>query len=297
MKKSIVIALSVVILLIITVGVVGLGSKKADCSKIEDSQLKKRCHLFNLLNSYGLVSDYDKFIKQKPYEKTKPKYFTSSFRDEAIDEDKDGRFDVLKIYAGVNISEAGDYQIESWLYDDNKQPFYHFEKTESLISGLGDAVIEIPSQKIREKKLSGNLKIEYVRLLKNEKTLETIQPEYYTTPYGYDDFSALLPDLVIKNVEEKDGKLKVIVANEGKKHAFVIFVDLKVGNDFVYGKRNPNQLTLLKAGDKHEFSIDLPNAKEFTVVVDPDNFVDESNETNNEYKIKLDQLSEATNIS
>ena len=282
MKKSIVIALSVVILLIITIGVVGLGSKKTDCSKIEDSQIKKRCYLFNLLNSYGFATDYDKFMNQKPYEKPKPKYSTNNFRDEAIDEDKDGRFDVLKIYVGVNISDAGYYQIESWLYDDNKQPFYHFEKTETFANGLSDAVIEIPSQIIREKKLSGNLKIEYVRLLKNEKTLETIQPEYYTTPYGYDDFSALLPDLVIKKAEIKDGKLQVVVENIGKKHAFNVAVDLKVDNNFVFGQQNRNRVNLMKPDDKHEFLIDIPSAKEFIVVVDPTNFVDESNETNNE---------------
>lgn len=286
MKKIIAIVLSVFLLLIIAVGVVGLGSKKADCSKIEDAKIKQRCHLFNLLNSYGLVADYDKFMKQKPYEKPKPKYFTNSFRDEAIDEDKDGKFDVLKIYAGVNIEEAGDYQIESWVYDDNKQPFYHFEKTESLQSGLNEAIIEVPSQKIYEKKLFGNLKIEYVRLSKNDKQIEIISPDYYTTPYGYDDFSALLPDLVIKKAEVKDGKIKVVIANEGKKPAFAVFVDLKVGNDLVFGKQNPNQLSLMKVGDEREFTMNTPSSSEFTIVVDPNNFVDESNEENNIYILR-----------
>ena len=35
--------------------------------------------------------------------------------------------------------------------------------------------------------------------------------------------------------------------------------------------------------DKKEFVIKAPDAKEFSVIVDPENFVDESNETNNAY--------------
>lgn len=285
MKKIIAIVLSVILLLIIAVGVVGLGSKKADCSKIEDTKIKQRCHLFNLLNSYGLVSDYDKFMKQKPYEKPKPKYFTSSFRDGAIDEDKDGKFDVLKIYAGVNMEESGDYQIESWVYDDSKQPFYHFEKIESFAKGLNDAVIEIPSQRIYEKKLFGSLKVEYVRLSKNDKQIEIISPDYYTAPYEYDDFSALLPDLIIKSAEKKGNELVVVIENAGKKPAFNIFVDLMVDGNLVYDKQNRNSVVLLKQGDKKEFVMPAPNADKYSVIVDPKNFVDESNETNNEMLI------------
>ena len=285
MKKSIVIALSVVILLIITVGVVGLGSKKADCSKIEDSQLKKRCNLFKLLSSYGLVTDYDKFMSQNPYEKPKEMYFTNTFRDEAVDLDGDGKFDLVRIYVGLNTTEPGDYEVESIIFDDKNMPIDYFKGTQKLKQGFNEFIVNVSSQKIYEKRVFGYLKLEHVSLFKGGKQLEIIAPKYETTTYRYDDFSALLPDLVIKKAEIKDGKLQVVVENIGKKHAFNVAVDLKVDNNFVFGQQNSNRVNLMKSGDKHEFSIDIPSAKEFIVVVDPTNFVDESNETNNEMLI------------
>lgn len=285
MKKSIVITISVVFLLIIVIGAVGLGSKKVDCSAIEDAKQKNRCHLYNLLNSYGLTKDYNEFMKKKPYENPQPKYFTKKFKDEAIDKDNDGKFDALRIYAEVNINEPGDYVIETWLHDDNSNPFYKFEELMSLKKGLNEAVIEIPSQMVYEKKLLGSLKVPYIRLFKDGKQLESITVDYFTTPYGYDDFSVVLPDLIIKSTEKKGNELVVVIENAGKKPAFNIFVDLIVNGNLVYDKQNRNSVVLLKQGDKKEFVMPAPNADEYSVIVDPKNFVDESNETNNELLI------------
>ena len=285
MKKIVGITLAVILLIIIAVGVIGLGSKKADCSGIFDQKTRNRCHLYNLLNSYGLANDYEAFMKSKPYEKPTPKYFTMQFRDEAIDQDNDGKFDVLIIYAGVNVDETGDYSVESWLHDDNQIPFYKFDEMMPLQKGSNEAAIKVSSQRVYEKKLMGSLKVPYVMLFKDGKQLESVSVDYYTRPYNYNDFSVELPDLVVKKAEIKDGKLQVVVENIGKKHAFNVAVDLKVGNEFVFGQQNRNRVNLMKPGDKHEFSIYISSAKEFTVVVDPDNFVDESDETNNEMLI------------
>ncbi|MEK6869796.1 MAG: CARDB domain-containing protein, partial [Nanoarchaeota archaeon] len=210
---------------------------------------------------------------------------TMKFRDEAIDKDEDGKFDALRIYAEVNIDDPGNYVIETWLHDDNNVPFYKFEEPMQLQKGLNEAVIEIPSKMIYDKKLIGSLKVPYIRLFKDGKQLGSVTTEYYTNPYKYNDFSVELPDLIITSVEKKDNKLLVVVENSGKKHAFNVAVDLKVGNDFVFGQQNRNRVSLMKIGDKHEFSIDIPSAKEFIIVADPTNFVDESNETNNEMLI------------
>ena len=155
-----------------------------------------------------------------------------------------------------------------------------------LQKGLNDAFIEIPSNIVYEKKLIGSLKVPYVRLFKDGKQLESVTTEYYTNPYKYDDFYAELPDLIITSVEKKDNKLLVVVENSGKKHAFNVAVDLKVDNNFIFGQQNRNRVSLMKIGDKHEFSIDIPSAKEFIVVADPTNFVEESNEDNNIYVVK-----------
>ena len=285
MKKIIVIALLVAFILLIAAIAIGISSKKADCSGISDQKTRNRCHLYNLLNSYGLAKDYETFMKSKPYEKPQPKYFTKKFRDEAIDKDNDGKFDALRIYAEVNVNEAGDYVIETWLHDDNSKPFYKFEESMPLKKGMNEAVIEIPSQMIREKKLLGSLKVPYIRLFKDGKQLESVSVEYYTNFYEYDDFSAELPDLVIKSVDKKDNNLLVTIENVGRKHAFNVFVDLIVDGNLVYDKQNRNSVVLLKQGDKKEFIIPIPNADKYSVIVDPDNFVDESNENNNEMPV------------
>ena len=285
MKKSVVIVISAVFLFIVVVGVVGIGSKKANCFGISDQKTRNRCHLYNLLSSYGLAKDYDKFMETKPYEKPAPKFFTMQFRDEAIDKDNDGKFDALRIYAEVNVNEPGDYVIETWLHDDNSKPFYKFEESMPLKKGMNEAVIEIPSQVIYEKKLLGSLKVPYIRLFKDGKQLESITVDYFTTPYGYDDFSALLPDLVIKSAEKKGDTLQVTIANVGSKHAFAVFIDLISEGREIIGKANPYQVSLMKVGDEKTFNIDLKGQNVDAVIVDPWNKVDESDETNNEMLI------------
>jgi hypothetical protein len=155
----------------------------------------------HLLNLTLFKFPYVEPVKRQEAEKKK--YFTGVFRDEAIDNDNDGKFDSLKIYSGVNVEEYGNYKVESRIYDDKDQHIYFFEGNQQLSKGFNEIIVEIPSQKIYEHKVFGYLKLGYISLLKDGKQLEIISPEYESTPYGYDDFSALLPDLVIKNVVKK----------------------------------------------------------------------------------------------
>ena len=286
MKKIIAITLSVILLLIIAVGVASLGSKKVDCSGISDQKTRNRCHLYNLLSSYGLAKDYETFMKTKPYEKPAPKYYTMKFRDEAIDKDEDGKFDTLRIYAEVNINEPGDYVVETWLHDDNNMPFYKFEEAMQLQKGLNEAVIEVPSKIVYEKKLIGSLKVPYIRLFKDGKQLESVTTEYYTNPYKYDDFYAELPDLIIKSAEKEGDILQVTIANVGNKHAFSVFIDLISEGQEIIGKANPYQANLMKIGDEKTFNIDLKGQNVDAVIVDLGNKVDESNEENNIYILR-----------
>ena len=285
MKKSVVIAISVVFLLIIVIGVVGVGSKKVDCSGIEDAKQKNRCHLYNLLNSYGFVNDYDEFMKKKPYERPAPKYFTQQFRDESIDSDNDGKFEAVRIYAGVNVEDAGEYGIQARVYDDKNVHIYYFEGKQQLNKGLNELVVEVTSQKIYEHKVFGYLKLMPIILFKDGKQLEVISPEWQSTPYGYDDFSAILPDLIIKSTEKKGNDVIVTIENAGKKPAFTVFVDFLVDGKLHFDKTNQNSVVLLKPGEQKQFTMTAPNANEYSVIVDPWNKVDESDETNNELLI------------
>ena len=285
MKKTVVIITLVIFSIIFIAGVVGVSSKKVDCSGIADSKQKNRCHLYNLLSSYGFAKDYNQFINSKPYERPKPKYFTMQFRDEAIDNDHDGKFDVLRIYMGINASEAGNYEFESWIYDDKNAPFEHTEKTIPLESGLNEIFIEIPSQRIYEHKISGPLNINYLSLSKEGKQLESASPKSETNGYDFSQFSAILPDLIIKSVEKKGNDVIVIVINIGKKPAFSVFVDFLVNDSLYFGKTNQNSVVLMKPGDEKQFTMTAPNTDNYSIIVDPWNKVDESNETNNEMLI------------
>lgn len=286
MKKSIVIAISGVFLLIVVISVVGFGSKRADCSAIEDSKQKNRCHLYNLLNSYGFDNDYDEFMNKKPYEKPQPKYFTQQFRDEAIDSNNDGKFEAVRIYVGVNVEESGEYGIQARVYDDKNVHVYYFEGKQQLNKGLNELVVEVPSQKMYEHKVFGYLKLMPIILFKDGKQLEVISPEWESTPYGYDDFSAILPDLIIKSAEKKGDDVIVMIENAGKKPAFTVFVDFLVDGSLHFDKTNQNSVVLLKPGEQKQFTMAAPNANEYSVIVDPWNKVDESNESNNVKEIQ-----------
>jgi hypothetical protein len=61
----------------------------------------------------------------------------------------------------------------------------------------------------------------------------------------------------------------------------VIFVDLLADGQEVFGKANPYQVSLMKINDEKTFNIGLKGKKVDAVIVDPNNFVDESYETNN----------------
>jgi len=95
----------------------------------------------------------------------------------------------------------------------------------------------------------------------------------------------VLPDLIIKSAEKKGNDVIVTIENIGKKPAFSVFVDFLVDGNPYFDKRNQNSIVLLKPGEQKQFTMTSPNVERYSVVVDPWNRVDESNETNNEMLI------------
>ena len=237
-------------------------------------------HLLNLtLFKFPYV---EPAIKQAPEKK---KYFTGKFRDEAIDSNNDGKFEAVRIYAEVNVEEAGEYGIQARVYDDKNVHVYYFEGKQQLNNGVNELVLDVPDQKMYEHKVFGYLKLMPLILFKDGKQLEVVSPDWQSTSYGYDDFSAMMPDLVVKSAVKSGDTLQVTIANVGNKHAFAVFIDLISDGQEIIGKANPYQANLMKIGDEKTFNIDLKGKKVDAVIVDPWNKVDESNEDNNQYSL------------
>lgn len=312
MKKRVISALAIFLILALIAGVLAVGVKRADCTRVEANK-KIRCLIYNLLTGYGHETDYEKFVdnnnlgeerrvwlsndtfiwkgkKYKQYESgiVAPHYdvFTGNFHEDATDTDGNGKYNLIRFNVEVNVTNSGTYLLESTLLDQDNAPITMIESEQNLQAGLNDFIIEIPSQTLYEHKIAGSLTFPGFSLTKEGKLVGNTAEHYNSIPYDYSDFDALLPDLTIKDIEIRDDKLIIIISNDGKKAAFNVAVDIEINGSLVYGKQNRNRKALLDAGDKHEFLTDLPS-EDFAVVVDPDNFVDESDEKNNEFAVRM----------
>lgn len=221
------------------------------------------------------------------------KSYITDFSDDGIDADSDNQYDILRINANTQILEDNEYSMLLALYDLFGNIVEIKNASNFLNAGNNIIPLDINGSRIYDKKFNGPFIVKYVELYGNNTLIDKINDAYVTGNYNFNDFDKPnLPDLRA-NISVSGGyhyginnaAINITFENIGNKHAFNIFTDIFDNASF----SQSNRLNVLNADSKTKYQIDFSNISDFEIsaIVDLQDFVEESNESNNAEKIVI----------
>ncbi|RLF35985.1 MAG: hypothetical protein DRN03_04260, partial [Thermoplasmata archaeon] len=117
--------------------------------------------------------------------------FTGVYSDYGLDTDGDGLYNYLVIEVGVNITNAGIYSIEGWLYDSDQNYIIWANNSTYLDVGSQLVTLDFDGIIIYRHGVDGPYNLSYIALYDENGTLIDAQTDAYVTfPYNYSDFSS-----------------------------------------------------------------------------------------------------------
>ena len=219
--------------------------------------------------------DYEDFAKTSYI-----KNISSSY----LDIDADNLIDYLIIDFTINSKEASTYGIYYDLYDEFGNFAASIAKTQSLGTGVGIISTNITGQDLYKTRINGPYLITTARLDKLHETVDTLYYPYLTEISSYSDFERPpLPDFNIKTSVYYDGLanlINVTVTNTGEVPAFNIFVDV-FDNESYSDKQSHSVLNPAESYIFNFIANNTENNSIFIAIVDFDNLITESDETDN----------------
>ena len=214
------------------------------------------------------------------------------FADSGIDSDLNNKFDSLKINLTLAVANDGYYTYVLALYD----LFGNIVqiKNESVLLVAGNRTIShsFNGSGIYNKKLNGPFAVKYAELYQNGSLIDKISDAYTTKSYNFNDFESNLPDL-IADISASDGyhygignvTINFTFKNAGNRPAFNVFTSIFDNKTF----SKANKTNIIAANSKISHQVNFTNISDFEInsFVDLQDFVDESNESNNAKKITI----------
>jgi len=209
--------------------------------------------------------------------------YISSFADEGVDMDGNGKFDSLNINAAVSAFSAGNHILTAALYDLFGALVEIKNLSVNLDTGNNTIPLQFSGTNINEKKTNGPFVVKNIELYENGELADKLTDAYTTKNYNFNDFdNPELPDLAV-DIIASDGienlKINITLSNIGKKHAFNANIDIFGNNSF----SKSNKAGILDKNSKITYQLNFANASDFEInaVADQQNIVEESNESNN----------------
>ena len=150
----------------------------------------------DMLDAYTTsVYNYTDF-QTLPIQPAPPAAFTGDYADYGTDTDGDGLYDFLTIDVGVNVTTAGNYSLDGWLYDANGSEIVWAYNDAYLDVGVRSVLLNFGGMQIRKHRVDGPFNIGYLTLLDKNGTLCDYRYDIYnTSAYNYTDFEIPLAEL------------------------------------------------------------------------------------------------------
>lgn len=215
-------------------------------------------------------------------------YF-DSYDLEFVDSDSDSLIDYLEFDFGIEVREEGSYRIDAELYDSNGRYLASLNESVYLDVGLGVVHGRIDGGLLYSLGADGPYVIAVARLFFGDVLVDVNREVLISDEVSYYDFERpTLPDLKVDLDAKENGTgylINVSVGNIGKSSAFSFYLDLfSSGNDSAdsdYFERV--YINNLSEGEVYAFGFVLENIEvsDLVAVVDFEDFVEESNESNN----------------
>lgn len=271
-----------------------------NCGIIKDAEEKQDCALANLIKTWDLQNKFD--YSDGTFEMPGDIYFY--VKDKNNDEVVDG----IDFEFEVNSNKAGKYnfQLTFESLEENYRPAAFSDaiavkKGENKIRIKGDetkldslpytvnvVIAEDYSQRFNKHK-GHFINLTPFKFPVSQKFVP--RPEEKPEPKEIieeeEEIDPTLPDLMFEKTDftetETGINTDLIIKNVGNDTAFNVFVEAFIDGEPLYGKANSHQKMIMKSGDSWPLALELPKADEIMLFIDDDNFVQESNESNNIY--------------
>jgi hypothetical protein len=214
-----------------------------------------------------------------------------NFTDNAADTNENGKYDFLELSAKLGILNAGNHTIKLSIYDLFGNPIEIKNASSYFNAGSANFSIRINGSLINDKKLNGPYIVKNAEFYESSFLADKITDAYTTGSYNFNDFeSGGLPDLAasisvsgdyhygIENVS-----INFTFANIGAKPAFNADADIFDNISFYKNNRS----NLISANSHVTYQLGFTNISDFeaTAIADLQNNIEESNESNNAFKI------------
>jgi hypothetical protein len=117
--------------------------------------------------------------------------FTCTYSDYGTDTDGDGLYNYLTAELSVNITTAGDYTLEGWLYDKNGTAMMMANNSTYLDIGDQLVLFSFDGLTLRRYRVDGPYNLKYLKLYdENDTQIDFIYDAYNTSAYNYTDFQS-----------------------------------------------------------------------------------------------------------
>lgn len=116
-----------------------------------------------------------------------PQKFTGNYSDYGVDTDGDGLFDYLAVEIELEITVAGNYTVEGWLYDSNGKAIETATTTGYLNVGLQLVVLTFNGLSIYQNQVDGPYYMKYLAL-KGRGIIDFVEDAYTTSGYSFTNF-------------------------------------------------------------------------------------------------------------
>ena len=247
-----------------------------------------RLYLISVRNGINSEFDFNYPLDYNLYDfDARQSILEDTYIDGKVDLNGNNLSEFLEINISLDINESGTYSIEMELNDiyDNyvKKVVKEFYIGSS---GKKKVIYLINGTEIYNSRINGPYLLEYVKLSKDNITLDLVSEPYTTDSYNYDEFERpSMPDLVIDNIELEN--VSVSITNEGSAYAFAFNVEL-FDDDF--NSIGEMSIPYLAPGDSQtvNYDVNVSNNSMIYAVVDYDDDIEEENESNNLYAFDLD---------
>ena len=139
-----------------------------------------------------------------------PAEFNDVYVDYGEDTDGDGLYDYLVVDVGVNVTEAGDYEVSGYLYENGTYDSVDYDSNTTYLNE-GNRTIQLRFEgiKIRNNEYNGTYDLKYLFL--DDEAYPQLDYRYYaytTSYYNYTDFQippAKFNDVYVDYGEDTDG--------------------------------------------------------------------------------------------
>jgi hypothetical protein len=146
----------------------------------------------------GLMDEYHRYIGFRALntsehfymEFQKPKVeFTGVYSDFGVDTDGDGRYNYLAVSVGVDVREAGEYEIFAWLGDENREMIDYCSNESYLSEGMQTVTLHFDGISIGSHDVDGYYMMAslLIRDLDNND-IDAVEDAYNSSFYRYADF-------------------------------------------------------------------------------------------------------------